>query len=319
MREERQRAHFWRQGHAGGINQKNKEDTMKRSVLLTLLLCCFLFQFARAIKQPETRQVSDKDRYLLLLESTRMSDQIGALRYFNQFAPEKLGQEIMDKILAMFRDAIKVRVSFDEYANKPGKLEDKVPAELLYVNSEEFGEYYSLLGNLVGKTRDANILPLLIKYHFNPGLVANFGEIAVEPVIHVLNTESNTIRKVVAILSLKNMLDITKEESFIAQGEIRNKIKAVLIGIAFNESDYPVRISAVEALAKAGDADLIPVLEKIAASDPFHFEEGSRMPTDKELSPGRKAIRYPIREFARSELESLKNINKKSSVNPPIK
>jgi hypothetical protein len=167
------------------------------------------------------------------------------------------------------------------------------------------------LGYIVGKTQDVSILPLLIEHHFHPELVADFGEIAVDPVIQALKTESNDIRRSLAIHCLKNMLNKDKNEGYIAQGRTRDKIKATLIEYALYEKEYSIRRNAVVALVQAGDADLIPVLEKIAANDPFHLVEGWRMPTDREPPPGKKVLGYPIRELARKELERLKQNPKK--------
>lgn len=64
------------------------------------------------------------------------------------------------------------------------------------------------------------------------------------------------------------------------------------------DTDAGIRMVTVEELGKAGTADWLPTLEKIAQSDPF-----SR-PVDPSLSQGRDR-RYDVREYAKTAIEAI--------------
>jgi hypothetical protein len=298
-------------GDVTNRNDEQKEDTvMKKAFCILGTIIFFLFQSARTQMGADFKQAKKQEEFFLKLRSQDLNERYRALYYFNQLTLEEMGQDVIDEAMRLFQEAIEKKKIFAEFANRPGKIEDKVPKELLYINSEEFGQYYSLLGRIVGKSKDVKYLPLLLRFYFNADVISNYGDIAVNPVINELTTSTNTVHRILAIVTLRRMLE-GKKEGYVARGETREKIKKELIDIALAEKDYDVRVSAVFALTKAGDEDLIPALEKIALSDPFHFEEGSRVATDRELPPGKKAIRYPIRDLARMELEKLKKATKK--------
>jgi len=67
----------------------------------------------------------------------------------------------------------------------------------------------------------------------------------------------------------------------------------------------------VKSLGDSGDRDFIPVLEKVAESDPYKVERDPIPGVDKDVPPGKKVIRYPVRNDAKKALEKLKGKEKK--------
>lgn len=60
------------------------------------------------------------------------------------------------------------------------------------------------------------------------------------------------------------------------------------------------------ALGDSGDKDFIPVLEKIAESDPYRVERDPIAGVDKDVPPGKKVTGYPVRNAAKRALEKLR-------------
>ncbi len=89
-----------------------------------------------------------------------------------------------------------------------------------------------------------------------------------------------------------------KQEGYVASGGVRSKIKKALIQAISKKNQY-VRQGSVRALGNSEDADVIPILEKIAKSDREHFEK-------KDRTTGKMTTRYPVREEAEKALSKLK-------------
>jgi hypothetical protein len=69
-----------------------------------------------------------------------------------------------------------------------------------------------------------------------------------------------------------------------------------------SDKEFTIKFAAVIALSKVGDEDLISVFQKIATDDPWHLDDGMDRPTDRESVPGKKVLRYPLREIAQKEM-----------------
>jgi hypothetical protein len=240
----------------------------------------------------------------LKLQSADFKERDSAVYFFSQLKKEELSQKVMDRAIDLFMKEIELKKKFDGFADRPGRIEEKVPKELLYINSEEYGMYFLYLSRIVGKSGDLRILPLLVDYCFDTDSIINFGELAVKPVINVLKTADNPTRRVSAILVLRDLLK-DKEEGYIASGEAREKIKKAMIE-AVSDKDTWTRSAVVLAFGDSGDRDFIPILEKVAESDPYQVERKPIPGRDKDVPPGKKVIAYPVREDAKEALEKLK-------------
>jgi hypothetical protein len=286
-----------------------------KKILLAISIICFI-SILPSSPLPQEQAKADlelekkiEENYLKL-QSEDFNERYLALYFFSQLKKEELPQKVMDKAIDMFiNESERIKI-FNELIKKPGRIEEKVPKELLYINSEEYGMYWVYLCKIVGKSGDLRVLPLLVDYHLDSSVLIGYGELAVEPVINVLKTADNPGRRASAILVLRDFLK-DKEEGYVARGEAREKIKKAMIE-AVSDKEWDVRGVVVKALGESGEKDFIPVLEKVAESDAYFVERDPIPGVDKDVPPGKKVIRYLIRNDAKKALEKLRGKEKNS-------
>jgi hypothetical protein len=267
-------------------------------------------QPGRAQTKVESEQEKKIDESYLKLRSPDFVERARAVAYFSQFKKDELSQNVVNEIIDLFIKETERLKQYEELTRVPGMTKDRLPKELQYINTEAFGPYLSNLCKIVGESGDLRVLPLLVNYHLYSEFVINFGELAVEPVINVLRTADNPTRRVSAIFVLRDFLK-DKEEGYVASGEAREKIKKAMID-AVSDKEWDVRGVVVKALGESGEKDFIPVLEKVAESDPYKVERDPIPGVDKDVPPGKKVIRYLIRNDAKKALEKLRGKEKNS-------
>lgn len=278
--------------------------------IMGILYFSSVIMLGRAQIKVESDQEKKTEEYYLKLRSPDLNERYFAAQYFSQLKTKEIGQRIKDEVVDLFmREAERVN-KFTELASKPGRAKDKIPKELLYINSEQFAQYYGFLATIIGESRDERALPLLAENYPDPRVLNKFGSLAVDPVITALRTSENDTKRHSEVLVLSYILE-DKKEGYIANGEKRDKIKKILIECALSDRAFFVRASAVRALGNSGDQDLLPVLEKIAISDPYHFETKAAAGIDKDVAPGQPITRYPIRLTAQEALKKLREGRKK--------
>jgi len=281
---------------------------MKKKLLAISIVCFFSVMSSSTLAQEPTKVSLELDKKIeenyLKLQSEDFKERDSAVYFFSQLKKEELSQKVMDRAIEIFMKEVERIKIFNELIKKSGRIEEKVPKELLYINSEEYGMYWVYLCRIVGKSGDLRVLSLLVDYHLDSQVLIGYGELAVEPVINVLKTADNPTRKVSAIRVLRDFLK-EKEEGYVARGEARQKIEKAMID-AVSDKEQWIRSSAVRALGESGDKDFIPILEKVAESDPYKIERDPIPGVDKDVPPGKKVIRYPIRNDAKKALEKLR-------------
>ncbi len=280
-----------------------------KKILLTIGIICFISILPSSpLTQEQVKVGLELEKKIeenyMKLQSADFKERDSAVSFFGQLKKEELSQKVMNRAIELFMNEIELKKKFDEFAEKPGMIEEKVPKELLYINREAYGMYFLYLSRIVGKSGDLRILPLLVDYCFDPEAIINFGELAVEPVINVLKTSDNDTRKMSAIRALRDFLK-DKEEGYVASGEAREKIKKALID-AVSDKEWNVRVSAVKALGESGDKDFIPVLEKVAENDSYKVERDPIPGVDKDVPQRQKVTVYPVRNAAKKALEKLR-------------
>jgi HEAT repeat protein len=285
-----------------------------KKILLAISIICFISILASGpLSQEQVKADLELEKKIeenyLKLQSEDFNERDSAVYFFSQLKKEELSQKIMNEVINLFKKEIELKKKFYEFVLKPGRVEEKVPKELLYINSEEYGMYWVYLCRIVGKSGDLRVLPLLVDYHLDSPVLIGFGELAVEPVINVLKTAENPGRRASAALVLKDFLK-EKEEGYVARGEAREKIKKAMID-AVSDKEWNVRGVVVMALGESGEKDFIPILEKVVESDPYKIERDPIPGVDKDVPPGKKVIRYPIRNVAKKALEKLRAGEKK--------
>jgi hypothetical protein len=286
---------------------------MKKKLLAIGIVCFLSLMSSSTLAQEPTKVGPELEKKIeencLKLQSEDFNERYWAVHFFSQLKKEELSQKVMDRAIELFMKEIERKKIFNKFATRPGMIEEKVPKELLYINSEEYGMYFLNLSRIVAKSGDLRILPLLIDYCFDPNSIINFGDLAVEPVINVLKTADNESRKINAIFTLKDFLK-DKEEGYVARGEAREKIKKAMID-AVSDKEWQIRVSAVFAIGDTGEKDFIPVLENVAESDPHKGERNAIEGVDKDVPPGKKVTVYPVRNAAKKALEKLRRKEKK--------
>lgn len=124
--------------------------------------------------------------------------------------------------------------------------------------------------------------------------LAQLGPDALDAVIEKLNAEEPDIKQSATIV-LTQMLEPDNLQRVNTPAS-RQKIKLALMKSA-QDSSPDARISAVEGLArlaKLGDADVVPLIRRLASGDNYH--------TTRD---GRPEGFYPVREAARRALKSM--------------
>ena len=235
------------------------------------------------------------EMYYQKLLSSDFTERNHAVFFFSHFKKEELNERILKSATDLLKKEFE-REKIVEDLFRKGRLAE-LGKDLAYVNSENFGMYHLYLCRIVGKSGDKNSLTLLVNYCPMPEVLVNFGDDAVEPILDVLRKTTNPFGKSNAISVLGEMLK-PKKEGYIASGQIRNKIKKALEQFVYDENDG-VRQGAVRALGDSEDADVIPILKKVATSDPKHFEK-------KDHATGKMTTRYPVREEAEKALSKIK-------------
>jgi hypothetical protein len=166
---------------------------------------------------------------------------------------------------------------------------------------EGYSEYYSTLLDVVDRiadVTDSRTLSILARSAYNPDSpfalkVASYGEPIVATLIELTNSDLSTDRgKALAILG-----EVLKRQHFRSDHIPASMVEQVkqLLEKGAADADPYVRIQAVRSLGKARDENAIPILERIAQSDPS---------ATSSAEPGEK--RYPVREEAVKALAAIK-------------
>ncbi|MEN3335357.1 MAG: hypothetical protein V7641_4722 [Blastocatellia bacterium] len=172
---------------------------------------------------------------------------------------------------------------------------------------EGYSEYYSVLADAVDQVADYSdqrTLNILIRGSYNPDSpfamkLASYGEAPVPALLELAHGDFAPHREnALAILG-----EILKRDHLrikrIPQ-EMREEIKLSLVK-GTSDEEFWVRSQAVQSIGKAGDKDLIPLLERIMQTDPGAIPAAE---------PGEK--RFPVREEALKAISLIKNEEKRN-------
>lgn len=189
----------------------------------------------------------------------------------------------------------------------------KTGGDLAYLNQkykfgEGHGEYIIELIDKVIALNDKRAINALI-YNVHLGTkplkaVVRFGRLAVEPLIKHFDKTKNPTAKSSMIEALGLIVKESKFDSIISDASQlnvisitqRKEIKDFLIK-TLNDEDPYVRQAAIGSLKNLGDADVIPMLNRIKETDPYKINEGEK----GEVYPIREAAGEAIRLLIRRE------------------
>ncbi|MGH7771976.1 MAG: HEAT repeat domain-containing protein [Candidatus Binatia bacterium] len=248
----------------------------------------------RQLEDPEGRIRSDVFYRLLELGRANLEPPRALSRLLEKW-PEQ-SDEIklaLFKLLERENEVTKERetVVLEQFRKKGPDVPHPFP------DAEERTEYYADLVWTVVSLKDQRCINALIGAIQTGNMVmrtlAEFGTAALDPVIQQLNS-SDVLQRSASARVLLLMLEPNSFQK-VSDSVSRQKIKQALITAARDESHY-VRLKGIDGLAKLGDADMIPLIQKIAIDDPY---EGAEFVAAERGT-------YPVREAARQALKKLK-------------
>lgn len=170
---------------------------------------------------------------------------------------------------------------------------------------EEYSEYYSVLAGAVDQVADYNderTLNILVHSSYNPDSpfamnLANYGE-AVAPILLEMANNDLAPYRGKALGVLGEILKPDKSRPPHLPADTKEQIKQALIK-GTGDEDIGVRMLAVRSIGKAGDKNMIPLLEKIMETDAGAISAAE---------PGLK--RFPVRDEALKAISLIKNREK---------
>ena len=184
----------------------------------------------------------------------------------------------------------------------------------LLINPPKFlfkgeGLGYVYLLHIMGDVQETRAIPDLLKNCGDPGTarsLARMGEPALNIILERYQEEKKKGKEWIPVQVLTEMVrEKEDKDDYVAKGEVRGKIKKLIVE-AINSDNHYIRgyaVSGLGELASQGDTDVIPLIKKTAAEDPY-FEDFSKDPHFKVSK------RYKVREEAQKVLEKLKKEGK---------
>ncbi len=272
---------------------------MKRSIITICII--FLILIIPLVNLPVAQMqdnLSLKDKIeenYKKLNSKDFRERSEAAHFFSELKRGEIPEKVFKSTVQLFNEELG-REKKKEAFFREGGIADNLPLDIAYTNSEAYGMYHGYLCEIMGKSGDKTLLPLLVGHCLEARVLNNFGEAAVEPVLNVLETVNNPGQKMSAIFVLTEMLKM-KDEGYTAKGKTRRNIIDALVKTSKDSNRY-VRLVSVKALGESQDKDVIPILENIAKNDPYSVVV--KDPSGKEVK------RYPVREDAEKALQKLK-------------
>jgi len=262
----------------------------------------------------DSEQIKKIDENYIKLQSADFMQRYSAVNYFIQIKMEALDQKIRNELVDRFIREAEQLGKYERLSYKPGMTRERLPKEMLYITTgEAFVQYFSRLCRLVAKSNDPRVVPLLVEHCQDPKLLISFGELAVDPFINQAKTSDIPGKRSNALRGLSYMLE-DKKDAYVASGAIRDKIMKTLIESAISDKDHLVRSVVVKALGDTGDRDAIPVLEKIAQTDPYHLETKAVAGIDKDVAPGQPINRYTVRLTAQEAIKKIREGKKRNDL-----
>lgn len=192
---------------------------------------------------------------------------------------------------------IQLLVKEDEFANVPDDEQEKWSARLAKGEVEtEDEEYYPSLIGFVAGMNDERAIPALVGampyFSVATDALLRFGDKAVAPILEQLKSRSAVLR----ISALEMAITLEGQNDRVSPARIREILRSAL-----SDPDSGVRGHAVNEIACLGDRkDFVPILEKLAKTDPVHYEGREDDGVDGDQF-------YPVRLYARRALREIQN------------
>lgn len=192
---------------------------------------------------------------------------------------------------------IQLLIKENGLANVPDDEQAKWAAKMAKGEVEtEDEEYYPSLVGFVADMNDERAIPALVgatPYASDAtGALLRFGDKAVGPILDQLKSRNALLR----VSALSMAIDMEGQNGSVSPARIKEMLWAAL-----TDPDSVVRSHAVNEIACRDDRqDFVPVIEKLAKTDPVHFKGREDDGVDGDQF-------YPVRFDARRALGTIKN------------
>ena len=192
---------------------------------------------------------------------------------------------------------IQLLIKENALANVPDDEQVKWQARLAKGEVEtEDEEFYPSLVQFVADMNDERAIPALIgamPYGSDAtGALLRFGDKAIGPILEQLKSRNALLRA----SALEMAITMEGQNELVSPARIREMLRTAL-----SDPDSAVRGAAVEEVACLADRkDFVPVLEKLAKTDPVHFKGRADDGVDGDQF-------YPVRLYARRALREIQN------------
>lgn len=192
---------------------------------------------------------------------------------------------------------IQLLIKENALANVPDDEQMKWQARLAKGEVEtEDEEFYPSLVQFVADMNDERAIPALVgamPYGSDAtGALLRFGDKAIGPILEQLRSRNALLRA----SALEMAITMEGQNELVSPARIREMLRAAL-----GDPDSVVRGHAVEEVACLAERkDFVPVLEKLAKTDPVHYKGHEDDGVDGDQF-------YPVRLYARRALREIQN------------
>ncbi|MDD8021089.1 MAG: HEAT repeat domain-containing protein [Acidobacteriota bacterium] len=284
---------------------------IKRGLKLAFILIAILTLGGQVLMCQERGQTLEEriEFYYQRLNSPVFEERMEAVDFFHQLTKEQIPHPVIIRLIDLYNRELAIATELLKMPVPEGKtLEDVAPKGTIYTQSESWGIYVCQIYDIIARSGAPEGFEIAVRYAHSVYDLAAYLEVCPERVVDAAlkrlePIQANEIGRLNVCVLLRDFIR-PKERGFTASGALREKIKATLKEMALRDEGLYVRVCAIEALGESGDSDVIPLLEKIAATDNYKVELEAR--SEDPSQPARKVIKYPARETARQELEKLK-------------
>lgn len=279
-----------------GLLSASRENAPKGEQQMRAVFLAFTVWVS--VIQLTAQQVSTVLTVPQMLEGMKSSRWIERSKAFEQaseaLASGKLSSEDSERLKP---GIIQLLIAENALANVPDDESVKWSAKMAKGEVEtEDEEYYPSLVGFVADMNDERAIPALVgamPYASDAaGALLRFGNKAVGPILDQLKSRNALLRT----SALEMAITMEGQDEPVSPARIREMLRS-----AISDPDAVVRGHAVEEIACLDDRkDFVPVLEKLAKTDPAHWKGREDDGVDGDQF-------YPVRLYARRALREIKS------------
>ncbi len=260
-----------------------------------VFFAAIIFVSVNQLTAQEMSHTPSTSDMLVGMKSSKWIDRSKAFEQASEaLASERLSSNDSERLKLAI---IQLLMKENDLANIPDDEQAKWSAKLAKGEVEtEDEEYYPSLISFVVGINDERAIPALIgamPYASDAtGALLRFGNKALGPILEQLKSRNALLR----ISALEMAITMEGQNELVSPARIREMLRSAL-----NDPDSGVRGHAVNEIACLDDRqDFVPILEKVAKTDPVHYKGREDDGVDGDQF-------YPVRFDARRALRQIKN------------